>query len=85
MFERRRKKRKKKDFSLKWYSWDISKQKEEEIEEIDEYRDYEKRYFARLTIRDLARMKRSKSVSVSNWSMVKQNSIFSGREKLGDR
>lgn len=37
---------------------DISKEKEKEIEEIDEYRDYERRNFARLTIRDLARMKR---------------------------
>lgn len=61
MFERRRKKRKKKDFSLKWYSRDISKQKEEEIEEIDEYRDYERRDFAWLTIRDLARMKRDRN------------------------
>lgn len=58
---KKKKKRKKKDFSLKWYSRDISKQKEEEIEEIDEYRDYEKRYFARLTIRDLARMKRDRN------------------------
>lgn len=37
---------------------DISKEKEKEIEEIDEYQDYERRNFARLTIRDLARMKR---------------------------
>lgn len=41
--------------------------KEEEIEEIDEHRDYERRDFARLTIRSLARMKREilKSISVT--------------------
>lgn len=85
MFERRRKKRKKKDFSLKWYSRDISKQKEEEIEEIDESRLREKVFCAINDSRSRENEERSKSVSVSNWSMVKQNSIFSGREKLGDR
>lgn len=53
------KERKKKRFFIKMiFPKDISKEKEKEIEEIDEYRDYERRNFARLTIRDLARMKR---------------------------
>lgn len=83
---KKKKKKKKKRFFIKmifpgyfetkrgrnWRNWWISRLREKVFCAINDSRSRENE-------------ERSKSVSVSNWSMIKQNSIFSGREKLGDR